>query len=492
MGILNLRNLVGGGGGGVEISETIRRPWAHNPDPFVRDGCTYVDRSYVHALLASNYPVFYEKCAEFYGASFFIPRNAMDTANTFKHLDSNVNNTTIVAIGTTPGGVGVVRRSTNDGASFAGVTVTTSPANSDLHAVHYNATLNKWFIFYSSTRCLMSTDGGATWTDTAITGFGNTFTSTGLHQIRVFSLGSTVVFASALGVWTSTNGGTTWIQQTTGNTDGGKLTKGNGLLVLMKYATSNNVYSTADGLTWTLRGSISGYVDDGSGGSGVVDANKFWQYSYGVVWDGTRWVIGLGGDFRVQIDSGVPKTDPMPSTPPTVPTHTTRHYGYTSGTGGGLWSWTYVSGTINSYVSNWETSGAANWFCEYERDGLYNGPIGGFGCMVAITSTFNGPTSAGIFDVYAANFWTQLIASTGGYTWGNIVKSTNIDHTGNPFSHNGPIKLQPTQDDKIYTLSTTGANYTANVTNGGSEPAISLPVFNTGISGEGYQFTRIK
>lgn len=487
MSIINLKRALGssaGATGSWAIGQSKRVAWAHDTAPFERDGMTFIDRTYLHNLLASEYPEFYDISAGYYGTPYFIQRNAGPSTGSyvFTHLDSNTAANTIVAVSWN-GTNSVIQRSTNDGSTFSTVSAATSPPNQKLWLVLFNPTLNKWFIFYSATRALISSDGGATFVDTAITGLGNVFSGSAANQMRAFNLGSTIVFATddnTAGVWTSTNGGTTWVQQSVGGSaSGGKLTRGNGRVVLLK--SSLNVYSTTDGLNWTAHGAIS----TSAGGN---PSNAAYSYGYGIVWDGTRWIFGTGGGFNNGMDSGVPWTEPAPSTPPTIPYHSSRLYAYSAN----LNSWTYITRTRESYTGSWNYVAGQNWQARWSLDGYYNGPIASNGAIFGVDNQNVGVgiTSPGAYAVYSDGFWSALIASAGGYTYvGLAVSQLSTIYASNPFG--GETNLTVTQDNKM-AYRHQSDTYQARITNVGT-PAVSVGIDNNagGSSGEGYSFTRI-
>lgn len=468
---IDLKKVLGGtSGGGWIIGETRKLPIDPAKTIVEYNGMTLALRNAIRVILATDYPEFYALSDGFYSASFFITRNpSLSGLTNIYSIDSH--GTTIIIVGNG----GKIGRSTDGGVTWSLVSVGGVTAN--LRLVHYNPGLARWFIYYDTNKVLVSTDDAASFTDTTVTGltFASLLSGQTTH-LRAATIGNTTVVSCNAVTFVTTNG-TSYTSPTMPSAEiaAGKLTKGNGYFCILT-ATLRLYTSTTGTGAWTnVVQFVKGTVSDP------------YTESYGVVFTGTRWILGVGGAYTEGIESSYPKTGPQPG--PTdyyLNSITENMLAYT--TGGSMvnptGSWTYLTRTIGGYyITNWGFDGGSNyWKSGRYVSFMYNGPsdtfgsFGGYGDLYSQGSQWN---------LYARSLWDDIIANpTNQSSFFDVedrVSGTTIAST---------LQLRLTNDSLIASGISGSAN-TFDLSTSGSSPSRSLPI-NTSGSGEGTTVTRIK
>lgn len=221
-----------------------------------------INRNVARAILASEYPDFYNQGVDATTVRFFATRTATGLTG------ANGINTSGAGVWIATGPAGGISRSINGGVTWTAVT---SGVTAALGQPSYGG--GKWVIPYATNKVLVSADDGASWTDTTVQG-SFSFSATGktayLNGAFVYSDLSTKLYRSTDGVnWSdvgdTARGGGTYIRS---------LAVGQGLHVIL---VDGNLprYSSDGGVSWSS-GSSRGLTDpDG-----------------GLYWTGQYWVAG--------------------------------------------------------------------------------------------------------------------------------------------------------------------------------------------------------
>ncbi|ACO79888.1 BNR domain-containing protein [Azotobacter vinelandii CA] len=236
-----------------------------------------VKRDVARAILASEYPDFYNLAVDTTTTKFFATRTATGLTGV------NGINTSGAGVWIATGPAGGISRSTNGGVTWTAVT---SGVTATLGQPSYGG--GKWVIPYATNKVLISADDGASWTDTTVQG-SFSFSATGktayLNGAFVYSDLSTKLYRSTDGVnWSdvgdTARGGGTYIRS---------LAVGQGLHVIL---VDGNLprYSSDGGVSWSS-GASRGITDPGGG----------------LYWTGQYWVSGGS------LVAAGPITEPAPS-----------------------------------------------------------------------------------------------------------------------------------------------------------------------------------
>jgi hypothetical protein len=274
-----------------------------------------INRSAARAILASAYPEFYNLAIGAVTARFFNTRTATGLTGV------NGINSDKVSTWIATGPAGGISRSADNGVSWTAVASGIAAA---LGKPCYGAGV--WVIPYATGKVLRSTNGGATWVDTTVTGVPN------------FSIQGDIAFANGTFIYAYQNyvywsaDGTTWVdiavnaRGSAGNV--ASLTVGQGLHVLLCGNTPR--YSADGGATWQT-GTNRGITNPMGG----------------LYWTGQYWVTG--GYVRGET---IPNTQPAPQVSGTIFSLSQTLYGAVTGL--------YLAYTVNSQSGpNWYDMGNA-------------------------------------------------------------------------------------------------------------------------------------
>ncbi len=332
-------------------------------------GGVAIKRSVARALLASQYPDFYNMAASAASATFLSSRTATGLTGVNGIGTDGVN----TWIATSP--TGAISRSTDAGVTWAAVT---SPVAVALGKPCFGNGV--WIIPYANGKLLRSTNGGSSWADVSAVG------------VPPFAVAGTTkygngafIYAHSSYVYWSTDG-LTWVDiSSTARGSGGSLssiTFGDNKHALL-YDGNTVRYSEDGGSTWKS-GTSRGISKPGGG----------------LYWTGQYWISG----GSVQADSSPPITSPAPSASgyyfsasETLSGPVQRAYAsYTvNGSSGGYWydSGIYAyalcaDGVTGAVLQEGGYGGSANYFDNvellklvskqsYKRLGASGGPTSG-------------------------------------------------------------------------------------------------------------------
>lgn len=467
---IDLKKVLGGtGGSGWLIGETRKLPIDPTKTIVEYAGMTLALRNAIRVVLATDYPEFYALTEGYYSSGFFITRNpSLSGLTDIRSIDSN--GSTIIIVGNN----GKIGRSTDAGVTWN--LISADSVTATLHLVHYNPGLAKWFIYYNTNKVLVSSDNGATFLDTTVTGLAFASLLSGqTTYLRAATIGNTTVVSCSAVTFVTTNG-TSYTSPTMPSAEiaAGKLTKGNGYFCILT-ATLRLYTSTTGTGAWT------NVVQFEAG----AYANPY-QESYGVVFTGTRWILGMGGAYADSIISTYPKTGPAPGPTEYYRNAVTENMlAYT--TGGSMTnptaSWGYLTTTIGGYyVNGWGYDGGSSfWQSGRLVDMIYSGPseafgsYGNYGDLYSFGSTWR---------LFARTLWDDVI--TNGFSSGKFSSTLTVAGADINF----PNRLQLTNDNLIASGINAAAS-TFGLSTSGVSPARSLPISTVG-DGEGTTVTRIK
>lgn len=296
-------------------------------------GMKILYRGAYFTLLQSEYPEAYAQLGAYYGNSPIVGRTFTGQTEA-KWLDSNGNIIIVVGDG------GKISRSVDGGVTSATVT---SPTTTNLKRIRYIPALSKWIIPYTTNKCLISTDAtGSSFTDTTVTGL-SVDLSTETNEVRFGYIGNIMVLCTFNKTFVSTNG-TAWTAVLTDiNHTNRRLTIGNGYFVIVSHSGGNHYFTySTDGSNWNAY-------------------NGLWSHdayagirSYGMVYDGSRWVFVAGAMSTSEYLSTYPTSgSPPPSNYWVEPTGSVNVMSYTAnGNPGSSLNIKYYSWG-GSYYTNW-------------------------------------------------------------------------------------------------------------------------------------------